>query len=178
MPGVKLAHMGATFSERLKQALDDAGMKPADLARAVKVSPATVTLWLNDQTDPNKIRANTMRKVAQVVNRRQEYLMSGRGPQSAGEEPDIRTTLSEIGEDIEALAKLIRLTVGALSETTPGVIAELRQTVVAEIAGAPRRGSTLLPSMLWYLDALSARESNNNTSPHGTARSPRKKGGQ
>lgn len=164
--------MGATFSDRLRLALDAMGMKPADLARAVKVNPATITLWMQGRTDAKKIRADTMQRVARELNRRVDWLVHGRGPEPAGDEPDLRTKIGEIDFELEATGELVRFLALALSETTPSAIVELRQAVHRKLDRSPKH--RVFEAFLRYLDGLSDHSS--SSAPRESARSSRKKG--
>ncbi|KRD71415.1 LexA family transcriptional regulator [Lysobacter sp. Root96] len=74
--------MTTTLKDRLEQALDALpdGERPsqADLARAVKVKPASVSDWFTGKT--KTLRGNTVLAIARALHVSPDWLNTGRGP--------------------------------------------------------------------------------------------------
>ena len=66
-----------TFSDRLKQALKLRGMKQVDLCRAVGITSATVSQWVNGIRSPS---GTSMQILSQVLHVSQLWLETGEGP--------------------------------------------------------------------------------------------------
>lgn len=67
-----------TWNQRLQAALNHAGMKPAELARAVNASTASVSDWTTGIT--KNLKASNAEKVCRVLKIRIEWLLYGKGP--------------------------------------------------------------------------------------------------
>lgn len=70
-----------TLRDRLELALDQAGATKADLARAVKVSRATVSDWLSGEI--REIKAQKLIRAARFLRVRPEWLHGGEEPMRA-----------------------------------------------------------------------------------------------
>lgn len=71
-----------TLGQRLRRAMQLANLeRPADLARAAETSTATVSNWLNDQVEPEHVKAVQLFKMADAVKMdARELLLGERGP--------------------------------------------------------------------------------------------------
>lgn len=67
-----------TLAERLQWAMERAGVKPAQLARARNVKPPSVSDWLNGKTKSLKFDSATLAAAVLHVNAR--WLADGKGP--------------------------------------------------------------------------------------------------
>lgn len=89
-----------TWNKRIKEAREEAGMANSDLARAVGVKPASVTLWENGSTK-NMDAANCI-KACEVLGIRPQWLVFGRGPKHVANSKLVRSivaTLEGLSED-------------------------------------------------------------------------------
>ncbi|MDO9357891.1 MAG: XRE family transcriptional regulator [Polaromonas sp.] len=66
------------LSERLKKAMEAAGMSQADLARACKVSAPSVNGWLNGKS--KFLRGENLLSAAKALNVSEQWLANGIGP--------------------------------------------------------------------------------------------------
>lgn len=71
-----------TLAQRMKEALEDAGAIPADLARACKITPTSVSNWLSGET--KSLKASTAMRAAEFLGVNQAWLAEGRGPKRHG----------------------------------------------------------------------------------------------
>jgi hypothetical protein len=69
------------LSERIKEAMGD--MTPTDFARACKVSPASVTFWLDGKT--KSLKAETAAQIQAVTGYSANWIVKGVGPKKAGD---------------------------------------------------------------------------------------------
>lgn len=119
---VNLSYVGIeTFADRVREALDELGQNQAGLARAVKVSEAAITQWLDGTTDPGKIRTDNMQRAAAFLRRTTEFLRTGRGPKtySGVGEAGARYDNALPGEpDIRELPVISYVQAGVWSETS------------------------------------------------------------
>lgn len=67
-----------TLAERMKEALEEAGEIPANLARACQVRPASVSNWLTGET--KSLKSSTAIRAAEFLKVNQLWLAEGRGP--------------------------------------------------------------------------------------------------
>ncbi|WP_419204352.1 helix-turn-helix domain-containing protein [Bordetella trematum] len=65
----------STLAERLREALDEAGVKQVDLARAAGIKPPSVADWLNGKT--KNIKGANLVSVAQFLNVSEAWLADG-----------------------------------------------------------------------------------------------------
>lgn len=65
-----------TTAKRITEAREAAGLSKSELARAIGVSPATITQWESGET--KKYDADNIRKAARAVKRSVSYLLTGR----------------------------------------------------------------------------------------------------
>ncbi|NML24310.1 LexA family transcriptional regulator [Zoogloea dura] len=89
----------STLSERMKEALDEAGVSPADLARACQVKPPSVSNWLSGET--KSLKASTAIRASDFLGVNQLWLTEGRGPKRPADETlgkdSLTTTPTSIG---------------------------------------------------------------------------------
>ena len=71
-----------TWHERLKKAMEEAGMSPADLARAVGASTASVSEWTNGIT--RELKATNSERVCAALKINHRWLILGKGPMRPG----------------------------------------------------------------------------------------------
>lgn len=75
---------GFTMGGRVKWLREKKNMKPADLARAATIRQPSLWAIENDVTKPEKIRASTLMRLADVLDSTVEFIRDGRGdPHSA-----------------------------------------------------------------------------------------------
>ena len=92
---------GTTMGGRVKWLREKKNMKPADLARAAKIKQPSLWAIENDITKPEKIRASTLMRLADVLDSTVEFIRDGRGdphtatPGDAKELLDIYTHLED-----------------------------------------------------------------------------------
>ena len=67
-----------TLSERLKQAMEEAGAKQIDIARAAGIKPPSVADWLTGRT--KNIRGANLVSVARFLNVSEAWLADGKLP--------------------------------------------------------------------------------------------------
>jgi len=67
-----------TLADRMKEALEEAGAIPADLARACGIKPASVSNWLSGET--KSLKSSTAMRAAEFLKVNQLWLAEGRGP--------------------------------------------------------------------------------------------------
>ncbi|AUV49956.1 helix-turn-helix domain-containing protein [Bordetella bronchiseptica] len=65
----------STLAERLREAMDDAGIKQVQVARAAGIKPPSVADWLNGKT--KNIRGANLVSVAQLLNVSEAWLADG-----------------------------------------------------------------------------------------------------
>ncbi|WP_025517557.1 helix-turn-helix domain-containing protein [Bordetella trematum] len=65
----------STLAERLREALDEAGVKQVELARAAGIKPPSVADWLNGKT--KNIKGANLVSVAQFLNVSEAWLADG-----------------------------------------------------------------------------------------------------
>lgn len=71
------------LSERLRQAMDDAGVSQAELARACGVKPPSVHGWLSGKA--KFLRGENLLTAARVLRVSQDWLATGKGPKNPAE---------------------------------------------------------------------------------------------
>lgn len=76
----------STLAERLKQAMEDAGVKQVDIARAAGIRPPSVADWLNGKT--KNIRGANLVSVAQLLNISEAWLADGTLPKERSLDSD------------------------------------------------------------------------------------------
>lgn len=74
-----------TWNERLSERLREIGMRPAELARAVKVSTATVSDWESGAI--KTIKGGNLIKVSATLGVNPDWLLDGREPKVGAGEP-------------------------------------------------------------------------------------------
>ena len=74
---VRLPYM-STLAQRIKEALEDAGKIPADLARACQITPTSVSNWMTGET--KSLKSGTAMRAAEFLGVSQMWLAEGRGP--------------------------------------------------------------------------------------------------
>ena len=84
-----------TFAERLVYAMDEKGISPADLAKAVKVTPSAVSQWRSGQT--KNLRPDNLFKVADILGVNARWLATGMGPVYS--DKDYNLALSRMSEE-------------------------------------------------------------------------------
>lgn len=72
-----------SLSERIKTAMDQAGMSQVDLARAVGIKPPSVNGWLSGKA--KYLRGENLLLAARALNVNQDWLATGTGPMRTDE---------------------------------------------------------------------------------------------
>src|SRR3954463_16020158 len=70
----------SSLADRVRTRLKDLGMTPADLARAVKVKPPSVSAWLHGDT--KTIKGENLLRAAQALQCLPQWLATGIGPKT------------------------------------------------------------------------------------------------
>lgn len=81
------------LKDRIKEAMDAAKLGPAEMARLAGVSKATVTFWLNGQTQ--SLKAHSASALEAATGYRASWLISGKGAKLVTETPNVGA--AEIG---------------------------------------------------------------------------------
>ena len=68
----------STLAQRIKEALEDAGKIPADLARACQITPTSVSNWMTGET--KSLKSGTAMRAAEFLGVSQMWIAEGRGP--------------------------------------------------------------------------------------------------
>lgn len=68
-----------TMGARLQEALDRRGLAPPDLIARAKLSKGTIYNILNDTTKPEKVRADTLAKIAGCLGVSGQWITTGQG---------------------------------------------------------------------------------------------------
>lgn len=76
-----------TFAERVRSAMEEAGHTQSSLARAVGVTRASISFWLNGQT--KEITGDNLLKAASALNVSPVWLAIGKGPRKEASEADV-----------------------------------------------------------------------------------------
>lgn len=77
----------STLSERLSEAMAEAGVTAADLARATGTKAPSVHKWVHGQT--KNIRGANLVAAAQLLNVNEAWLADGHGPKTRNSKPDL-----------------------------------------------------------------------------------------
>lgn len=72
------------LKDRIREAMDGAGMSPADLARATKRTPGAVTQWLDGTT--KSLKAETASRIEQATGYCATWIATGKGPRKLTEQ--------------------------------------------------------------------------------------------
>lgn len=72
----------STFAERVRLAMEEAGHTQSSLARALGLTRASISFWLNGQT--KEISGDNLLKAASALNVSPVWLAAGRGPKRDG----------------------------------------------------------------------------------------------
>jgi transcriptional regulator with XRE-family HTH domain len=73
----------STLSDRIKEAMGK--RTPAEFARAVKVTPASVTFWLDGST--KSLKADKAAQIEQATGYRALWIVTGKGPKRVTSDP-------------------------------------------------------------------------------------------
>lgn len=92
----------ATFGDRLAAARDAAGLSPAQLAKRVRVRPASLAAWEDDRAEP---RAHALKALADTLGVSMKWLMTGVGegvpaPAELAREPAAEAGIEPILEEL------------------------------------------------------------------------------
>ena len=71
-----------TFGGRLKECIDQRNSSQAELARQSGITPASVSDWVNDKVQTDKVKAEPLLKAASFLRVRPLWLLLGRGPRA------------------------------------------------------------------------------------------------
>jgi phage repressor protein C with HTH and peptisase S24 domain len=80
--------MIGTMGNRLKHALTQRGILARELIATTKLSKAAIYFILDDTTSPEKVRAETVRKICAALRLNRDWLLNGRGTMDAASQPD------------------------------------------------------------------------------------------
>ncbi len=70
-----------TVGQRIRDARESKGLKPADLARAAGVTSAAVSQWESDAT--KNIRPTNLFDIAEILGKNPKWIITGEGPEDA-----------------------------------------------------------------------------------------------
>lgn len=105
----------STLAERLKEAMSDAGVTAADLARATGAKAPSVHKWVHGQT--KNIRGANLVASAQLLNVNEAWLADGHGPKARNSVPDAWPFPTIKPSDFAQLSQADKDDVVALIET-------------------------------------------------------------
>lgn len=101
--------MSMSLNDRIKEAIDGAGLKPSELARAAGVSRGAVTQWTNGLT--RSLKAETAAKLEIATGYRASWLVTGKGPKKVSDNAPPGSVFQQLTQDeIDFLDNFRRLT--------------------------------------------------------------------
>ncbi len=103
-----------TLSTRLAEALADADLKPADLARLADTTDATISNWLKGTALVEHVKAINLFRIAEVLRVSPQWLLLGEGSKSAAAGPIAGPAQSSQPVKPEVLTIAMELTSEAL----------------------------------------------------------------
>lgn len=80
MPAGKFTYMVETIGDRIRAAREQEGLSQQDLADAAGVSKSAVSQW--ETGDTKSLRPDNLFKIARRLDRRAEWIITGRLPQT------------------------------------------------------------------------------------------------
>jgi transcriptional regulator with XRE-family HTH domain len=86
-----------TLKDRIKEAMESAGLKHAELARATGKTNAAVTQWLDGST--KSLKADTATRLELATGFSAEWLVSGKGPKKRQAQDGVGSVLHAITDD-------------------------------------------------------------------------------
>lgn len=108
------------FGNRVRVALDMAGMNNAQLARAIGVSPSTVGKWVHEESEVGKIEAHNLFDASRVLRVDAEWLATGKGePRPAPGSGRVSPEQAAIIDAYDALSVQSRMTLAFLLDSLP-----------------------------------------------------------
>ena len=114
-----------TWNERLAIALEHRGFKPADLARAVRVSPVAVSNWVHGHT--KDLKGKNLYEVCSVLKIREAWLLDGKGEMDAPPIIDAKK-ISDLPEEVRSALKcLLELPTSQVLEFAKGIESKVRE---------------------------------------------------
>jgi transcriptional regulator with XRE-family HTH domain len=75
--------MAMALKDRIIEAMTEANLSAADLARATEKTPGAVTQWTNGMT--KSLKADTATKIERATGFRASWLVDGKGPKKVGD---------------------------------------------------------------------------------------------
>lgn len=121
-----------TFAERVRSAMEEAGHTQSSLARAVGLTRASISFWLNGQT--KEITGDNLLKAASALNVSPVWLAVGRGPMKdtgPASQPDAAVPREGLAVRDSWPFAVSRDDYEALSERDRGILNELMATFVS-----------------------------------------------
>lgn len=121
-----------TFAERVRAAMEEAGHTQSSLARAVGLTRASISFWLNGQT--KEITGDNLLKAASALNVSPVWLAVGRGPMkdtSPASQPDAAMPREGLAVKNSWPFPVSREDYEALSERDRAILNELMATFVS-----------------------------------------------
>lgn len=130
--------MSTTLGQRLELARQEAGVSPAQLARDVGTTDATVSNWIGDKVNPDNVKAVFACRLAARLNIRVEWLLLGQEPMRPGASAAAGAASGVSGISDTALH---RIALGAfargLARSIPPVAEAVAVTLEAELSRLP-----------------------------------------
>jgi len=125
-------HVKMTQGARLTLLMEYAGMKPADIARRLDITRATVSHWVHDRSTP---KGETMTKLADLLRCSIDYIATGKNPPAFVKNITANPDATKLATDSKALhlsgdvnpnsQKIIRIKRMGLAESTAELPDEL-----------------------------------------------------
>jgi len=108
------------FGNRVRMALELAGMNNAELARAIDVSPSTVGKWVHEESEIGRIEAHNLFDASRILRVDAEWLATGKGePRPTPGAGRISPEQAAIIEAYEGLSVQSRMTLAFLLDSLP-----------------------------------------------------------
>ena len=120
-----------SFSERLRTALDEAGMKPPDLVRKLGLTRVAIKYWLDGTT--RHIRPEHLFPLARLLNVNPEWLGNGSGEKRSSVHLDARQeeavyTVLTLGQEEKELLGLFASLSDTQRKTLLDFLAQIQST--------------------------------------------------
>lgn len=99
-----------TLQQRIREAIDGSGKSQADIARAIKRTPATVTQWLDGST--KSLKADNAAALEAATGYNARWIVTGKGPKKL---PDARQIDLDDNPDYPAVRRVRIKVVGGIT---------------------------------------------------------------
>lgn len=89
-----------TFADRLREAMDNAGVKPIELAERADVPKSMVSYYLSGKSVP---KADRLFKIAKLLEVSEAWLLGYEAPKTEAPEPEAQPEVNYTKDDVQAL---------------------------------------------------------------------------